>query len=166
MASEDFTEHLTGDADVSEEKPEAVELSKLDTTEASLNETNPQNSLMEGRQMELEEVEMHQEKMEEDLDLRPQSDVDQGNGPEKVSLTNQDEEEDCVQEHDEQKDAGKLDKSNAEDTAHSSEELVIAKVEDFTNEMAIDVDKTEDRDGRRKVDRPEDAGRWKRFACY
>ncbi|XP_067268327.1 zinc finger MYM-type protein 4 [Chanodichthys erythropterus] len=177
MASEDFTGHLTGDAAFSEEKPDAVELCKLDATEPGVNEPNPQNSLMEGHQMELEEVESHQEEMEEDLDLGQQPDVDQGNSPEKGSPSDQgEEEENCVQEHCEQKDTRKLeksedesnkdhmaekseDKSNAEDTAHSSEELVIAKVEDFTNEMAIDVDQTEVRDGKMEVDRPEDAGK-------
>uniref|UniRef100_A0A672RLJ2 Zinc finger, MYM-type 4 n=1 Tax=Sinocyclocheilus grahami TaxID=75366 RepID=A0A672RLJ2_SINGR len=50
----------------------------------------------------------------------------QMDGPEKDDITDQyKEEENCC-----------------------SEELVIAKVEDFTNEMAIDVDQTEDRDGR------------------
>lgn len=167
MASEDFTGHLTGDAAVSEEKPDAVELCKLDATEPGVNEPNPQNSLMEGHQMELEEVEMHQEEMEEDLDLGQQPDVDQGNSPEKGSPSDQgEEEENCVQEHCEQKDATKLEKSegksNTEDTAHSSEELVIAKVEDLTNEMAIDVDQTEVRDGKMEVDRPGDAG-WCEF---
>lgn len=173
MASEDFTGHLTGDAAFSEEKTDAVELCKLDATEPGVDEPNPQNSLMEGHQMELEEVETHQEEMEEDQDLGQQQDVDQGNSPEKGSPSDQgEEEENSVQEDCEQKDAGKLekskdesnteetaqknkDKSSTEDMAHSSEELVIAKVEDFTNEMAIDVDQTEVRDGKMEVD---DAG--------
>ncbi|KAK7125022.1 hypothetical protein R3I94_019167 [Phoxinus phoxinus] len=112
--------------------------------------------------MEQEEEETLQEEMEEDLDLKPQPDVDQGNSPEKDSPTGQGEkEESCVQGHCEQKDATELvkneDKNDTEDTENISHELVIAKVEDFTNEMATDVEKTED--GRMEVDRPEDAGK-------
>uniref|UniRef100_A0A671S4Q0 Zinc finger MYM-type protein 4-like n=1 Tax=Sinocyclocheilus anshuiensis TaxID=1608454 RepID=A0A671S4Q0_9TELE len=55
----------------------------------------------------------------------------EANGPEKADLTDQNEEENCC-----------------------SEELVIAKVEDFTYEMAIDVDQTEDRDGRMEKTEP------------
>lgn len=156
MASEDFTGHLSGDAAGAEEKPDAVESFKLEATEAGVNEPNPQNSLMEKEE---------EEEMEEDLDLRPQPDVDLGNSPEKDSPTDQGEEkeeENCVQGHCEQKAATELvkneGKNSAEDTAQFSNELVIAKVEDFANEMAIDVDQTEDRDGKMEVDRPEDAG--------
>ncbi|XP_077052167.1 zinc finger MYM-type protein 4-like isoform X2 [Siphateles boraxobius] len=159
MASEDFTGHLTGDAAGAEEKPEAVESCKLEATEAGVNEPNPQNSLMEQK-----EEETLQEEMEEDLDLRQQLDVDQGNSPEKDSPTDKGEkEENCVQGLCEQKDATEVvkneDKNNAEDTALFSNELVIAKVEDFKDEMAIDVDQSEDRDGKMEVDRPEDAGK-------
>uniref|UniRef100_A0A673G9F5 Zinc finger MYM-type protein 4-like n=1 Tax=Sinocyclocheilus rhinocerous TaxID=307959 RepID=A0A673G9F5_9TELE len=56
----------------------------------------------------------------------------QMDGPEKADLTDQNEEEENF----------------------CSEELVIAKVEDFTNEMAIDVDQTEDRDGRMEKTEP------------
>ncbi|XDV34811.1 hypothetical protein PO909_004929 [Leuciscus waleckii] len=152
MASEDFTGHLSGDAAGAEEKPDVVEPCKLEATEAGVNEPNPQSSLMEKEE---------EEEMEEDLDLRQQLDVDQGNSPEKDSPTDQGkEEENCVQGHCEPKAATEEvkneDKNSAEDAAQISSELVIAKVEDFTNEMAIDVDKTED--GKMEVDRPEDAG--------
>ncbi|XP_067282641.1 zinc finger MYM-type protein 4 isoform X2 [Pseudorasbora parva] len=156
MASEDFTGHLTGDAAGSEEKADVVESCKLEEPEDDVNEPNPQNSLMEQV-----EVEMAQEEIEEDLDIQ-KPDKEQGNGPEKDSPTDQGEEENSVQGHCEQKDAGELvkneDKSNVARTAQSSDELVIAKVEDFTNEMAADVNQTEDCVGRMEVDTPEDEG--------
>uniref|UniRef100_A0A8C1GSG5 Zinc finger MYM-type protein 4-like n=1 Tax=Cyprinus carpio TaxID=7962 RepID=A0A8C1GSG5_CYPCA len=58
----------------------------------------------------------------------------QMDGPEKPSLTDQKEEEE--EEH------------------CYSEELVIAKVEDFTSEMAVNVDQTEDRDGKMEKTEP------------
>lgn len=48
---------------------------------------------------------------------------------------------------------------NTEDTAQSSEELVIAKVEDLKDELPMDVDKTKDHNGK-KVDKLEDEGRF------
>ncbi|XP_058609108.1 zinc finger MYM-type protein 4 isoform X2 [Onychostoma macrolepis] len=161
MASEDSTEQLSGDAAGSEVKPDAVESCLLDVTEAGVNEPNLQNSLMESQQLEQEEVEKLPDEMEEDPDL--QSGVDQENGPEKSSVTDQNEEEEnCAQEHSEQKNAGEEEKNEvriiAEDAAQCSEELVIAKIEDFTNEMTIDVDQAEDHDGRMEVDGSDDAG--------
>ncbi len=170
MASEDSTEQLPGDEAGSEVKPDAVESCLLNATEAGVNEPNLQNSLMESQQMEQEEVEKLPEEMEEDPDLRQQPGVDQENGPEKSSVADQNEEENCAQEHSEQKNAGEEEKNEvrniAEDAAQCSEELVIAKVEDFTNEMTIDVDQAEDRDGRMEVDGSDDAGWCELFACY
>uniref|UniRef100_A0A8C0Y903 Zinc finger MYM-type containing 4, tandem duplicate 1 n=1 Tax=Cyprinus carpio carpio TaxID=630221 RepID=A0A8C0Y903_CYPCA len=99
--------------------------------------------------------------MEEDLDLKQQSGVEQENGPEKSSVTDQNkEEENCAQEHSEQKNSGEEEKNEvrniAKDAAQCSEELVIAKVEDFNSEMAVDVDKAEGRDGRMEVDGSDD----------
>uniref|UniRef100_A0A671RJ86 Zinc finger MYM-type protein 4-like n=1 Tax=Sinocyclocheilus anshuiensis TaxID=1608454 RepID=A0A671RJ86_9TELE len=93
------------------------------------------------------------------------------NRPEKSNVTDQNEEEEnCAQEHSEQKNAGEEEKNEvrnvAEDAAWCSEELVIAKVEDLTNETAIDVDQAEDRDGRMEVDGSDDAGWCEHFACY
>ncbi|XP_057210105.1 zinc finger MYM-type protein 4 isoform X1 [Triplophysa rosa] len=45
---------------------------------------------------------------------------------------------------------------NTEDTAQSSEELVIAKVEDLKDELPMDVDQTKDHNGKAE-DKPEDA---------
>lgn len=171
MASEDSTEQLPGDAAGSEVKPDAVESCLLDATEASENEPSRQNSLIESQKVEQEEVEMLPEEMEEDLDLKQQSGVEQENGPEKSSVTDQNkEEENCAQEHSEQKNAGEEEKNEvrniAKDAAQCSEELVIAKVEDFNSEMAVDVDKAEGRDGRMEVDGSDDAGWCEHFACY
>ncbi|XP_016298824.1 zinc finger MYM-type protein 4-like isoform X2 [Sinocyclocheilus anshuiensis] len=163
MASEDSTEQLPGDAAGSEAKPDAVESCLLDATDAGVNEPNLQNSLMESHQMEQEEVEKLQGEMEEDLDLRQQPGMDHESGPEKADLTDQNEEENCAQGQSKQKNAEEVEKNEeskiAEDAAQCSEELVIAKVEDFTYEMAIDVDQTEDRDGRMEVDGSDDAGK-------
>ncbi len=167
MASEDSTEQLPGDEAGSEVKPDAVESCLLVATEAGVNEPNLQNSLMESQHMKQEEVEKLPEEMEEDPDLRQQPGVDQENGSEKSSVTDQNE-ENCAQEHSEQKNAGE-EKSEvrniAEDAAQCSEELVIAKFEDFTNEMTIDVDQAEDREGRMEVDGSDDAGWCELFAC-
>uniref|UniRef100_A0A672KS49 Zinc finger MYM-type protein 4-like n=1 Tax=Sinocyclocheilus grahami TaxID=75366 RepID=A0A672KS49_SINGR len=164
MASEDSMEQLPGDVAGSEVKPDAVESCLLDATEAGVNEPSPQNSLMESQKMEQEEVEKLPEEIEEDPDLRQQLGVDLENGPEKSNVTDQNEEEEnCAQEHSEQKNAGEEEKNEvrniAEDAAWCSEELVIAKVEDLTNETAIDVDQAEDRDGRMEVDGSDDAGK-------
>ncbi len=169
MASEDSTEQLPGDAAGSEVKPDAVESCLLDATEAGVNEPNLQNSLMESQKMEQEEVEKLLEEMEGDMDLRQQPGVDQENRPEKSRVTDQNEEENCAQKHSEQKIAGEEKnevRNIAEDAAQCSEELVIAKVEDFTNEMTIDVDQAEDRDGIMEVDGSDDAGWCELFACY
>uniref|UniRef100_A0A673G1F8 Zinc finger MYM-type protein 4-like n=1 Tax=Sinocyclocheilus rhinocerous TaxID=307959 RepID=A0A673G1F8_9TELE len=162
MASEDSTEQLPGDAAGSEVKPDAVESCLLDATDAGVNEPNLQNNLMESHQMEQEEVEKLQGEMEEDLDLRQQPGMDHESGPEKADLTDQNEEEEnFAQGQSKQKNAEEVEKNEeskiAEDAAQCSEELVIAKVEDFTNEMAIDVDQTEDRDGRMEVDGSDDS---------
>uniref|UniRef100_A0A8C1MEV1 Zinc finger, MYM-type 4 n=1 Tax=Cyprinus carpio TaxID=7962 RepID=A0A8C1MEV1_CYPCA len=164
MASEGSTEQLPGVAAGSEVKPDAVESCLLDATEASENEPSRQNSLIESQKVEQEEVEMLPEEMEEDLDLKQQSGVEQENGPEKSSVTDQNkEEENCAQEHSEQKNSGEEEKNEvrniAKDAAQCSEELVIAKVEDFNSEMAVDVDKAEGRDGRMEVDGSDDAGK-------
>ncbi len=163
MPSEDSTEQLPGDAAGSEVKPDAVLSCLLDVTEAGVNEPNLQNSLMESQKMEQEEVEKLLEEMEEDMDLRQQPGVDQENRPEKSRVTDQNEEENFAQEHSEQKNEMR---NIAKDAAQCSEELVIAKVEDFANEMTIDVDQAEDRDGRMEVDGSDDAGWCERFACY
>ncbi|XP_016097728.1 zinc finger MYM-type protein 4-like [Sinocyclocheilus grahami] len=163
MASEDSSEQLPGDAAGSEAKPDTVESCLLDATDAGVNEPNLQNSLMESHQMEQEEVEKLQGEMEEDLDFRQQPGMDHESGPEKDDITDQyKEEENCAQGQSKQN-AEEVEKNEeskiAEDAAQCSEELVIAKVEDFTNEMAIDVDQTEDRDGRMEVDGSDDAGK-------
>uniref|UniRef100_A0A8C2ETJ1 Zinc finger, MYM-type 4 n=1 Tax=Cyprinus carpio TaxID=7962 RepID=A0A8C2ETJ1_CYPCA len=163
MASEDSTEQLPGDAAGSEVKPDAVESWLLDATDAGENEPDLQNSLMESHQMEQEEVEKLQGEMEEDLDIRQQPGMDHESGPEKPSLTDQKEEEEhCALGQSKQKNAEEVEKNEegkiAEDAAQYSEELVIAKVEDFTSEMAVNVDQTEDRDGKMEVDGSDDAG--------
>uniref|UniRef100_A0A8C1ZAK8 Zinc finger, MYM-type 4 n=1 Tax=Cyprinus carpio TaxID=7962 RepID=A0A8C1ZAK8_CYPCA len=112
MASEGSTEQLPGVAAGSEVKPDAVESCLLDATEASENEPSRQNSLIESQKVEQEEVEMLPEEMEEDLDLKQQSGVEQENGPEKSSVTDQNkEEENCAQEHSEQKNSGEEEKN-------------------------------------------------------
>lgn len=170
MASEDSTEHLPGDAAGSEVKPDAVESFLLDATEAGVDEANLQNSLMGSQQMEQEGVEKLQEEIVEDLDLSQQTGVDHESGPEEASESDQNKDENCAQGHSEQRNAGKVEKNEerkiAVDPAQYSEELVIAKVEDFTNEMTIAVDQTEDCDGRMEVDGSDDAGWCELFACY
>ncbi|XP_026087332.1 zinc finger MYM-type protein 4-like isoform X1 [Carassius auratus] len=161
MASEDSTEQLPGDAADSEVKPEAVESCLLDGNDAGVSKPNLQNSLMESHQMEQEEVEKLQGEMEEDLDLRQQPGMDHERGPEKANLTDQNEEENA-QGQSQQKNAEEVEKNEegevAEDATRCSEQLVIAKVEDFTNEMAVDVNQTEDRNGKMEVDGSDDAG--------
>ncbi|XP_052440698.1 zinc finger MYM-type protein 4 isoform X3 [Carassius gibelio] len=164
MASEDSIEQLPGVAAGSDVKPDAVESCLLAATEAGENEPSLQNSIMETQKVEQEEVEKLPEEMKEDPDVIQQSGVDQQKGPEKNSVTEKKVvEENCAQDHSEQKNAGEVKKkevrNNAEDAAHCSEELVIAKVEDFTSEMAIDVDQAEDCDGKMEVDASDDAGK-------
>ncbi|XP_026144607.1 zinc finger MYM-type protein 4 isoform X1 [Carassius auratus] len=163
MASEDSIEQLPGVAAGSDVKPDAVESCLLAATEAGEDEPSLQNSIMETQKVEQEEVEKLPEEMKEDPDVIQQSGVDQQNGPEKNSVTEKKVEENCAQDHSEQKNAGEVKKkevrNNAEDAAHCSEELVIAKVEDFTSEMAIDVDQAEDCDGKMEVDASDDAGK-------
>ncbi|XP_043073787.1 zinc finger MYM-type protein 4-like [Puntigrus tetrazona] len=157
MSSDDSTEQLPGDAAGSEVKPDAVESCLLDATDAGENEPSLQNSFTESQQTK-QGVEKFPKEMEEDPDVRQQPDMDQENGPEKSSVTGQSEEENSKQ-----KNAGEAEKNEvrniAVDAAQCSEELVIAKVEDFTNEMAIDVDSAQDLDGKMEVDGSDDAGK-------
>ncbi|XP_073714375.1 zinc finger MYM-type protein 4 isoform X4 [Misgurnus anguillicaudatus] len=116
-------------------------LDSEDSTESGMKESDPQDSLMQGYHLKLQK-----EMKQEDVDSRLHQDKlkDMASGPGKDKETDQEMNEET--------------EINADDTAECSEELVIAKVEDFTNEMPIDDDDyAGEYSGRIEVDEPQNA---------
>lgn len=116
-------------------------LDSEDSTEAGT-KSYPHDRVMEGHRGKLQKA-----MKQEDVDLRLHDKrMEETSGPRNDKQTDEEDEDREM---------------NTEDTAQCSEELVITKVEDFTSEMPIDVDYTEDHSGRMEVDKPEYAGRCK-----
>ncbi|XP_073668896.1 zinc finger MYM-type protein 4 isoform X3 [Paramisgurnus dabryanus] len=116
-------------------------LDSEDSTESGMKMPDPQDSLMQGYHLKLQK-----EMKQEDVDSRLHQDklIGMSSGPGKDKETDQEMNEET--------------EINADDTAECSEELVIAKVEDFTNEMPIDDDDyAGEYSGRIEVDEPQNA---------